>query len=171
MQVRDKTWLQKDEAADNSVLWPIAFESKHLTSTDNETHYSNIEKEVLGILHDLEKICHYYFACDVSMITHHKQLKAIFRKDMATLSHWLQRILLCIHQYNLRILFKLEPQIFVADWLSRPSHSENQNEEIMRRSLNIKAIETCTDILECMMAGEIKCATLEDDKIGVFQPM
>ena len=35
-------------------------------------------------------------------------------------------------------------------------------------SLNINAIETCTDIPECMATEEIRHATLEDDQIGVL---
>ena len=46
------TAVPKDEAPDGSVLWQIPFASKSLTST--ETHYSNIETEALGILHDLK---------------------------------------------------------------------------------------------------------------------
>ena len=59
-------------------------------------------------------------------------------------------------------------KLFMADWLSRHNHSENRDEEILRMSLNINSIETCTDILECMMAEEIRCATLEDHHIGTF---
>ena len=38
-----------------AILWPIAFASKTLSSA--EQHYRNIECEVLGILHGLEKFC------------------------------------------------------------------------------------------------------------------
>ena len=34
-------------------------------------------------------------------------------------------------------------------------------------SININAIETCMDILEYMMAEEIRCVTIEDDHIGI----
>ena len=52
--------------------------------------YSNIEREALGILHGLEKFHHYYFAKKVSIITNHKLLMIIFKKDVATLSQRLQ---------------------------------------------------------------------------------
>ena len=45
-------WLPRNEVPDNSALQPIAFASKGLMST--ETHYSAIERELLGILHGLE---------------------------------------------------------------------------------------------------------------------
>ena len=48
-----------------TILRPIAFESKSLTSA--EWRYSNIEREVLGILHSLEKHSHYSCAMEVSI--------------------------------------------------------------------------------------------------------
>ena len=44
---------KKDMVPDNTVLHHIAFARKNLT--DTECRYSNIEMEVLGILHELEK--------------------------------------------------------------------------------------------------------------------
>ena len=45
-----------------------------------EKTYSNIKGEALGILHVLERFCHYCFAREVSIITDHKPLVAIFKK-------------------------------------------------------------------------------------------
>ena len=69
---------------DNTKLCPIAFASKCLT--DAECRYSNIEREVLGILHGLEKFHHYCFARDIYVVTDHKPLVSIFKKDVANLS-------------------------------------------------------------------------------------
>ena len=41
----------------SQLMWPIAFTSK--STTNAETCYSNIEREVLGILHRLENSYHY----------------------------------------------------------------------------------------------------------------
>ena len=75
--------------------------------------YSNIEKELLDRLHGPEKLHCYYFISEVSMITDHKQLVAVFKKDVASLSHSLQRIELQIHQYSTPILNKPGPQEFI----------------------------------------------------------
>ena len=123
-------------------------------------HYSSIEREVLDTLYGLEKFHHYCFACEVSLITDHKPLMAIFRKDVKTPSHWLQRILLCKYQNNIRILYKLELQLIMVDWLPRNNHNENWDEEILGMSLNINAKEACTD-WECMMTEKIRCETLQ----------
>ena len=85
----------------------MAFASKNLTNA--ETYYSNIEREELGILQVLENFHDYFFVQEVSMITDHKQLVAIVKRDVSSLSHRLQRILLWIQQYNTRILYMPGP--------------------------------------------------------------
>ena len=52
----------------------------------------------LAILHGLEKFHHYCFAREVTIITDYNPLVEIFSKDEATLSEWLQCILLRIQQ-------------------------------------------------------------------------
>ena len=96
LQARDEMWLSRNAVPDNSTMWPIAFPSKSFMSAD---HYSNIEIEVLGILHGLEEFHHYCFIHEVSTVV------TIFKKDVESLSPWLLNILLSIHQYNIRILY------------------------------------------------------------------
>ena len=74
-QTRDGMTCPKDSTPDNTILCPIAFANKSLISAEHR--YSNIEREVLGILHDLKKIHHYCFTRDVNVITYHKLLVAI----------------------------------------------------------------------------------------------
>ena len=83
LPMHEGTTCQKDTVPDNTILCPIAFASKILTGTEHR--YSNIEKDPLGILHGLKKFHHYCFAREVHIITDHKPLVAIFKKDMATL--------------------------------------------------------------------------------------
>ena len=112
----DNMTCHRDKMPDNSILRPIAFASK--SPTGEEKRYSNIEREALGILYSLEKFYHYCFARAVSIITDHKPLITIFKKDVATLSERPQQILLRIHQYMVRILYKPGRDLFIADWLS-----------------------------------------------------
>ena len=78
LQTRNNTSCTKDEAQDNNILRPSAFFSKNLTGAGKR--YSNIEREALGILYELEKCYHYCIAREVSIITDHKLLVAIFKK-------------------------------------------------------------------------------------------
>ena len=91
----------------------FSFASK--SSTGAEQRYSNIKREALGILHGLEKFPHYCFGRGVLVITDQKPLVSIFKKDVATLLQGIQCILLKIHQYRVQIIYKLGPEIFIAD--------------------------------------------------------
>ena len=86
--------------------------------------------EVLGILHGLKNFHHYYFEREVHIITDHKLLVSIFKKDVAMLSQHIQHILLNVHQYRVQILYKPGPEIFIADWLSHHNHKEDKDEPI-----------------------------------------
>ena len=101
------------------------------------------------------------------MIPNHKLLVVIFKKDVASLSYWLQRILLRIHQYNIRILYKPKPQLLIADWLSRHNHDTNK-EEIPDMYITINTNESCTDIPDCMIAEEIRIAILDDEQVDML---
>ena len=86
-----KSYLKKQRLSSrmwNAVVWPISFESKCLTNA--ERMYRNIERNVLGILHSLEKVHYYNFSDEVSIITNHKPLVVIFKKDMTIMSQRLQ---------------------------------------------------------------------------------
>ena len=84
LQMCKRTTCKKDTVPDNTILHPIVFASRSLTGT--ECRYRSKEREVLGILHGLKKFHHYNFAREVHIITDHKPLVAIFKKDVATLS-------------------------------------------------------------------------------------
>ena len=60
LQMWDNLNCGCDEAPDNTMFWLITFPSKSLSSMEQQ--YSNIEREVLAILHELEKFHHYCFA-------------------------------------------------------------------------------------------------------------
>ena len=64
------------------------------------------------------------------IITDHKPLVAMFKKDVATLSQCIKHILLKIHQYRVKILYKPGPEIFIADWLSWHNHMEGKDKPI-----------------------------------------
>ena len=83
LQLRDNTNCPKETAPDNNMLHQIAFASESLTSA--EQRYSNMKHKALGILQGQEKFYHYCFGREVLVITDHKLLVSIFKKDVATL--------------------------------------------------------------------------------------
>ena len=90
--MRDRIHFLSNEAPHNAVLQPIEFASKSLTSV--EIYYYSIEKEALGILLGQEYFQPYCFTNEIRATTDHNSLVAIFKKDVASLSHIPQRILL-----------------------------------------------------------------------------
>ena len=70
----------KDTAADNTILQPITFASKRLSSA--EACYRNTEREAHFILHGLEKLHHYCFARQVIVITDHQAPVALFKLSL-----------------------------------------------------------------------------------------
>ena len=81
-------YAKRDMVPDNTILRPITFVCQSMTST--EQRYSNIIREVLGILHGLKRFHHYCFAREVSITMDHKPLVAILKKDVGTLSQRIQ---------------------------------------------------------------------------------
>ena len=78
LKAREGTCCPRDETPDNNILGLMAFMSRSLSTA--ERRYSNVEREVLAILHGLKKLQHYCFSMEVSIITDQKSLVAIFKK-------------------------------------------------------------------------------------------
>ena len=93
---------------------------------------------------------------------------AIFKKGVVTLPQRLQWILLNINQYGLIDLNMPGPQLYIDDWLSRHTHTEGKEEEIIGMNLDINAVQTCTHIPECMMVEEIGHAMQVDEHLNAL---
>ena len=160
LQLHDNMVCQKGVVPQNIALHPNAFTSKSLTGV--EQRYSNIEQEVLGILHGLEKFHHYCFGQEVLIITDHKPFVAMFKKDVATLSQPIQCIMLKIHQYRVQILYKPGPKIFIEDWLLWHNHVEGKDKPIKDMDIWVDAIQSLVDMPDCISMEEIQQASLQD---------
>ena len=163
LQLRDNTVCQKGMVPDSTILQPITFASKSLMGAEHR--YSNFECEALGILHGLEKFHHYCFGREVLVITDHKPLVSMFKKDLATLSQCIQHILLKIHQYRVQIIFKHGPEIFIADWLSRHNHTEGKDKPIKGMDIWVDTIQTAMDMPECISMVEIQHVSSMDNHL------
>ncbi|KAK2551986.1 Retrovirus-related Pol polyprotein from transposon 297 [Acropora cervicornis] len=81
---------------------PVSFASRALTQT--ETRYAQIEKELLAIVFTCEKFDKYIFGQDiVNVETDHKPLEEIFKKSLCDAPARLQRMLLRLQRYNLKV--------------------------------------------------------------------
>ena len=97
---------------------PVAYASRALTSA--ETGYAQIEKELLAIVFACDRFEAYIYGRDgVIVETDHKPLESIMLKPLNSAPKRLQRMLLRLQKYNLKVKYKRGDQMFLADTLSR----------------------------------------------------
>ena len=89
--------------------------------TETETRYSNIEREVLAVVHGLEKFHYYAYGRPVIVETDHKPLEAIFKKHLLNSPPRIARMMLHIQKYDITIKYVPGKDIPLADALSRLS--------------------------------------------------
>ena len=73
-------------------LLPVAYGSK--TLTDAEGRYANIECELLGVVASIEKFHTFSYGRSAIILSNHKPLTSIVRKDLVNAPRRLQRLLL-----------------------------------------------------------------------------
>ena len=74
----DSDHVESDKNGIPCNLRPVAYASKSLTEA--ERRYANIEHELLAVLFSVEHFKHFVYARDVTIITDHKPLLAVFKK-------------------------------------------------------------------------------------------
>ena len=98
-------------------LLPVAYGSK--TLTDAESQYANIERELLGVVAGVEKIHTFCYGRSTYILSDHKPLSAIVRKDLVNALPRLQRLLLRLQKYNEHIQYKPGKSMIFTNHLSR----------------------------------------------------
>ena len=96
---------------------PVMYVSRALTET--EQRYSNIERELLAIVFELERLNHYTFGRFITVQSDYQPLQSIWKKSIVSASPRLQRLLLRLAHYDLNIEFLRGKENMVADGLSR----------------------------------------------------
>ena len=97
---------------------PVAYASRALLSA--EKIYAQIEKELLAILFACEKFHLYIYARNnVSIQSDHKPRENIYQKPLNNAPARLQRMLLRLQKYDMRVKYTPGKELYVADTLSR----------------------------------------------------
>ncbi len=97
---------------------PIAYASRALSEA--EKRYAQIEKELLAVVYGLEKFHQYTYGRTVTVQSDHKPLEVIVKKELhKTPIKRLQRMLLRVQLYDVRIVYRKGKQMELADTLSR----------------------------------------------------
>ena len=110
------------------------------TLTDTERRYSNIERELLGVVFGLERLHHYTFGKPIMVETDHQPLTSIWKKTIATSSPRLQRLLLRLAQYYVHIEYLRGKENVIADALSRVASTKINNTDYTDSLSNIEKI-------------------------------
>ena len=114
---------------------PIMFASKSLM--DTKTPYTNIERELLGIIYGCEKFHTYLYGRTFIVEMDHKLLEMISLKNLTAAPTQLQRMLLHLQQYDPVIMYQPGREILLADALS---HLPSRTNTEIKLDLRVNAI-------------------------------
>ena len=134
---------------------PIAYASRQLSEA--ERRYAQIEKEMLAVSFGLSRFHHYTYGRDVRVISDHKPLEAIVKKQLPRAPKRLQNLLLQTQDYNFTVDYRPGKEIRVADALSRAPVEEAGVGETLH---NVFYTPLSKDRL-----AEVRTATLADESL------
>ena len=95
-----------------------------------KTRYAQIEKELLSVTFACRKFHDFIYGRQATIETDHKPLTAIVNKPLHSAPARLQRMLLQLHKYDLKFLYKKGTELYVADTLSRSYIDEKFDPEV-----------------------------------------
>ena len=96
---------------------PVAGASRSLT--DTETRYSQMEREMLGVVFAITRFRQYVLGRQVQVFTDHKPLISIIHKPFDEVPPRLQRWLVALMPYQFSLTYKPGQNLVCADTLSR----------------------------------------------------
>ena len=107
---------------------PLAYASRTLTPT--QQRYAQIEKETLAIVHGVQKFHQYIYGRTTDVETDHKPLQHILNKPLHEAPLRLQKMMLVLQRYDLKVKCVPGSELSVADALSR-AYLEETNESLI----------------------------------------
>ena len=146
-------------------LKPVAYASKSLS--DAERRYSNIERELLGVVFAILHFNHYTFANRTFIISDHKPLLPLFSgKSLVSCSPRTARLLLKIVDRDIRFFYQKGSSMCISDALSRlPDHNAADGNKTEVKGLNITVHDISPDIkpftLQVIREETAKCPTMQ----------
>ena len=140
-----------------------------VTLSEMESNYSNIERELLGVVFFVTHFKHFTYGRPVTIISDHKLLVSLFKKSLASSSPHLSRMLLQILYYDLNIVYQESSKMHLSSVLSRLStHQPNKGLTLPGMDITVHEIEACTNF-SAVSLGKIHKATLRDQDLQVLK--
>ena len=116
---------------------PIAYASR--TLTNSERNYAQIEKELLAVVFGVEKFHQFTYGRHITVQSDHSPLETIHKKPLSETPKRLQRMLLRLQKYNIKIVYVPGKHVELADTLSRVplNNTHRSDAEIHTEVINI----------------------------------
>ena len=147
--------VQIDERGREKI---IAFASKALTPT--EQRYANIEREMLAVVFGAERFHVFVYGSSFIIESDHKPLEQIQLKNISQAPPRLQRMLLRIQPYEMRIKYRPGKELLLADTLSRLNPKPGDTIELEKTIHSIRWSDQKTE--------ELRKLTKEDPELNVL---
>lgn len=146
----------------------IAYASRSLTTT--QTHYAQIEKELLAIVFGCERFRQYLIGKEVLVHTDHKPLINTLNKPLFDNPKRIQRLLLRLQWYNLTLKYVPGKELHVPDMLSRAcsvTSSPSASEKLLTDEADYQ-VHVVIQNLKCSnyMHAKIKSTTINDSELS-----
>ena len=126
-------------------LAPIYFHFK--TLSDTEKNYPNIDRELLGVVHTVEKFSNFTTGYKTIVHTDHRPLLALFQKNIVNTPPRLARLLLRVSHYDLELDYKKGKEMYISDPLScMPNHEVDNGKTIPGLNVYIHEVYNSVDI-------------------------
>ena len=163
--------LQPDNSVENTSctdvpnnLRPVFYASKTLTAT--ESNYSNIKREMLGVVFSMMHFKHFMYGRPIHIITDHKPLITLFAKNLATISPRLSRMLIKILDYVVVLHHQEGNKMHLSGAISRLSvhdsdAAKSKAKLIAEFNISIHAISEITGF-KLLTLQDIKEETIKD---------
>ena len=122
---------QKCDASEKGIEAALLQDGQPIALTDAETRYVQIEKEMLVAMYAFEKVNQYTYGRPLTVESDHKPLQLIMMKPLRHAPKQLQGMLLRVQKYDIEVIYKPGPQMYLADTRSKAnlSNTENTQEE------------------------------------------
>ena len=145
-------------------LRPVYYASKTLTTT--ESNYSNIEREMLGMVFSILHFKHFTNGHQVTVITDHKPLITLFKKNIAASSPRLSQMLIKIIDFQMDLQHQGGSKMHLSDAISRFNTHDSEDAKskavpIADFNISIHEVEDITGFKSITM-NQIASATATD---------
>jgi hypothetical protein len=148
-------------------LQPVAFTSCRMRP--NETNWAQIEKECLAIVAACDKWDLWIYGLEVTVHTDHQPLETIFKKPLNAAPRRLQKMMMRLQRYKIKVCYKRGSTMYLADTLSRatlPTINDctQTNFEVFR--VNLEEDDVHNAGITSLTLTELKHHTATDPLLG-----